>query len=125
MDVRSMARDGRFIMFDAKETLQTFMVDGMPDADLFQKSVGELLIEAKRRAVGKDQGLTVFGEMVAVLWDENNREAALSLEHMWNDALNSRAFHLHCAYPRWIFRTDGKDREMEAICHSHSHVLVA
>jgi hypothetical protein len=125
IDVRSTARDGRFVMFDAKETLSTFMVDDMPDADRFEKSVGELLVEAKKRAVSKDQGLTVFGEMVAVLWDEGKRDAALSLERMWNDTLNSRAFHLHCAYPRWVFKNEGTDRDMESICHSHSHVLVA
>ena len=94
-------------------------------ADLFERSVGELLVEYKKRAVSKGQGFTVFGEMVAVLWDEGNREAALRLEKMWNDALNSRAFHLHCAYPRWIFKTDEKDEEMASICHTHSHVLVA
>lgn len=125
VNVRSVARDGRFVMFDAEDTLATFMVDQMPDAERFQRSVGGLLSEAKRRAISKDQGLTVFGEMVAVLWSEGKRDAALSLERMWNDALNSTAFHLHCAYPRSIFNTKSGDSEMESICHSHSHVLVA
>src|ERR1041385_4204058 len=40
VEVRDLARKGRFIMFDAKETLDTFMVDGMPNAELFEKSVG-------------------------------------------------------------------------------------
>ena len=125
IDVRSTAREGRFIMFDAKETLETFMVDGMPDAQLFQESVGQILIETKKKAISKDQGLTVFGEMVAVLWDEGNRKAALKLEQLWNDVLNDRAFHLHCAYPRWAFNSEGHDSGMESICHNHSHVLVA
>ena len=125
IDVRSTAREGRFIMFDAKETLETFMVDGMPDPALFQESVGTLLAEAKKKALSKDQGLTVFGEMVAVLWDEGRTKAALRLEELWNDALNDRAFHLHCAYPRSAFRNEGRDPGMESICHSHSHILVA
>src|SRR5436305_13799560 len=70
VDVRSMARERRFIMFDAKETLSTFMVDGMPDAGLFRASVGQLIIDAKKRALRKDQALTVFGEMVDVLWED-------------------------------------------------------
>jgi len=41
-------------MFDAKETLDTFMVDGMPDAELFQKSVGQILTETKKE--GTRQG---------------------------------------------------------------------
>src|ERR1041385_5378733 len=60
VDVRSLAREGRFIMFDARETLETFMVNGMPDGELFEKSVGELLRETRKKAVGKEQGLTVF-----------------------------------------------------------------
>src|SRR3954470_13762243 len=123
VDVRSMAREGRFIMFDAKETLDAFMVDDMPDAALFQSTVGQILFEARKKAIGKDQGLTVFGEMVAVLWDEGNREAAIKLEEIWNETLNDRTFHLHCAYPRSAFR--GADSGMDSICHTHSHVLVA
>ena len=122
VDVREAARDGRFMMFDARGTLDTFMVNGLPDRDLFYQNVGHLLLEAKKKAVSKDQGLTVYGEMVAVLWDEGNKEGALALERLWNEALNERAFHLHCAYPRWIFN---EDAEMSAICDTHSHVLAA
>jgi len=123
VDVRSLAREGRFIMFDAKETLQTFMVDGFPNAELFEKSVGTILSESRKKALGKDQGLTVFGEMVAVLWDEGNREGAIALEELWNQVLNDRTFHLHCAYPRRFFQ-DGESG-MDSICQTHSHVLVA
>jgi hypothetical protein len=123
-DVRQHAREGRFVMYDAKETLATFMLNGKPDRDLFMKSVGTLLNTAKQKARSKDQGLTVFGEMVAVLWDQGQKQAALELEAIWNDALNDRTFHLHCAYPRWSFINDGDDSGLAAVCHAHSHVLV-
>src|SRR5579859_7608700 len=64
VDVRQIARDGRFIQYDAKDTLATFMVNDRPDRDLFTQSVGGLLKTAKEQARSKDQGLTVFGEMV-------------------------------------------------------------
>ena len=123
VDVRSLAREGRFIMFDARETLETFMVNGMPDADLFERSVGEILRETRKKAIGSEKGLTVFGEMVALLWDEGQRQAALALEELWNAALSDRSFHLHCAYPRRFFN-DGESG-MDSICQTHSHVLVA
>ena len=123
IDVRVAAREGRFTMIDAQETLSTFMRHGRPDRDLFTASVGQLLVDAKKNARSKHQGLTVFGEMVAVLWDEGKKQAAIELETLWNEALNERAFHLHCAYPRSGFiNTD--DAELAAICHSHSHVVV-
>jgi hypothetical protein len=124
VEVRKVAREGRFIMLDAKETLTGFMVNGKPDRDLFMSTVGNLLTQAKKAARSQDKGLTVFGEMVAVLWDDGQKEAALELEAIWNDVLNDRVFHLHCAYPRWVFTDNADETGMAAICHTHSHVLV-
>ena len=124
VDVRAVARDGRFTMIDAKETLATFMRNGMPIRGLFMASVGGLLVEAKKAARSKDQGLTVFGEMVALLWDEGKQEAALELESLWNEVLNERAFHLHCAYSRAGFiNVDDEGAGFAAVCHTHSHVV--
>lgn len=124
VEVPAHARDGRFAMYDAKETLAAFMVNGHPDARLFAASVGRLLEDAKKKARSSEKGLTVFGEMVAVLWEDGRKTAALELEELWNDVLNDRAFHLHCAYPRWTFINDGDDSGLAAVCHTHSHVLV-
>jgi hypothetical protein len=121
VDVRDYAREGRFIMCDAEELLVEFMVDGLPDPELFASAVGDLLADAKKAARSKDLGLVVFGEMVAVLWDEGNRVGALALERMWNELLNQNAFHLHCAYPRALFSKD--EAGIFNICESHSHVV--
>jgi hypothetical protein len=121
--IRDYARKGRFSMCDANEMLALFMVNGMPDADRFMSSVGKLLIEAKKASRSKDEGLTVFGEMVAVLWEEGNRTGALALEKLWNDVMQETAFHLHCAYPGWIF--DGQAGDIRPICELHSHVFGA
>jgi len=123
VDVREYARKGRFTMCDASEMLAMFMADGLPDPGLFMSSVGKLLLDAKRAARSREQGLTVFGEMVAVLWEKGNKAGALALEKLWNDAMQERAFHLHCAYPGWLF--DGDEGELRPICDLHSHVFGA
>lgn len=122
LDIRQHAREGRYTMIDAQETLNTFMVRRWPDPRLFRESVGALIEDVRKKARSKDRGLTVFGEMVAVLWEEGKKEAALELERLWNDALSARAFHLHCAYPRWSF-TDTSGLGLAAVCQAHSHVL--
>src|SRR5450631_3637250 len=86
--VRDYAREDRFTMCDAEEMLSKFMVNGLPDPKLFLSSVGELLTDVKKAARSKDKGLTVFGEMVAVLWDKGNKAGALALEKLWNDLLH-------------------------------------
>lgn len=121
VDVRQHAREGQFSMFDAEELLSTFMVNHVPHPKLFLASVGNVLAEAKKAARSKDQGLTVFGEMVAVLWQQGNKTAALALEKLWNDLLNDRAFHLHCAYPQSLLENDLEG--MRGITEVHSHVV--
>ena len=123
VDVRKFARDYRFSMRDAQETLSLFMTDGMPDPRLFRATIGQLLTDSKRMAQSKDRGLTVFGEMVSLLWEQGNKLGALALERLWNESLNESAFHLHCAYPRWLFGQD--ESGMRNICESHSHILNA
>lgn len=124
VDVRSHEKKGSLTICDARETLAGFMVNGTVNRKRFLTSIGGLLSEAKKAARNSGQGLTVFGEMVAVLWEDGNKKAAIELEGMWNDLLNDRAFHLHCAYPRWNF-ADGDTDQIAAICDSHSHVLGA
>ena len=120
IDVQAFARDGRYTMLDAAETLSTFMLKGSPDATRFSASVGTVLKDARARAKSKNRGLTVFGEMVAVLWDGGQKEAALALESIWNSALADSTFHLHCAYPRTVF---SDPTELRSVCEVHSHVL--
>ncbi|MGZ4837169.1 MAG: MEDS domain-containing protein [Terriglobales bacterium] len=120
VDVRLHARERRFSMVDACEALSSFMVKGLPDSGLFTLAIGQLLADSRKRARSESHGLTVFGEMVAVLWDQGNKQAALQLEGLWNAALNHRTFHLHCAYPRSLF-TD--DSDVAAVCSAHSHIL--
>jgi hypothetical protein len=121
IDVRACVREGRFAVCDAAQLLSLFLVDGLPDAKLFMSSVGGLLANSRRAAKSKEKHVTVFGEMVAILWAQGNKAGALELEKLWTDAMNEEAFHLHCAYPRWFFGKNSSD--MQDICEVHSHIL--
>jgi hypothetical protein len=124
-DPRGLEMGGRLTFLDADETLSLFMVDGLPDQSRFVSSVGELVKSAKRAAWNGRRGLSVFGEMVAILWERGNEAGALQLEALWNDLLSDRAFHLHCAYPRSLFASGRGLSQIRAICDSHSHVVGA
>src|SRR3954469_13076781 len=113
----------RLWMLDAKETLDKFMVHGHPSDRLFTNVVVKLINEAKQAAKNEHRGLTVFGEMVAILWSEGNKIGALELERMWNEALQDRSFHLHCAYPRTILNDSASNAAIKAICDEHSPVF--
>ena len=117
------AAQARVQMFDARQTLEQFMVEDQPSDLRFGKTVGKLISEARNKATNARRGVTVFGEMVALLWSDGNKLAALELERMWNASLHDRGFHLHCAYPRWMLQDKNQNLMIKSICDEHSSVL--
>ena len=120
LDLGRLESEGRWVSLDAEETLDTFMVDGMPDIRRFRDAVEPLLDRMGRVGNG---GVRAFGEMVAVLWERGNREAAISLERLWNVVLRERSVSLFCAYPLRAFGGDGAARDFLEVCEEHQHVL--
>jgi hypothetical protein len=110
--------DNDFLLVaDAAETLETFMVEGVPDPALFEASVGGLV---ERAALG-GRTVRVFGEMVAVLWAAGNVPGALALEALWNEMASDRQFFLLCAYPEVLL--DGASLDaVNAMCDRHSDI---
>ena len=111
-------RAGRLMCLDAKATLDTFMVDGTPDPDLFEASLGAVIDSA----AGDGGTVRAFGEMVALLWDEGNVTGALELESLWNDLARHRRFSLLCAYPV-AHMGSARLGEVSRMCELHSEVL--
>src|SRR5438128_2163667 len=83
-DVDSAIAAGQLQLYDARETLAKFMVDGRPDPDRFETVVGSVVRTATLRA-----RVSAYGEMVDVLWRDGQTSAALELEELWN-GLQSR-----------------------------------
>ena len=103
---------GRLVELDAAATLEQFMVDGLPDADLFERTVGGLV-----RDHAGDAPLHGFGEMVDVLWADGNAVGALALERLWSTLQDSVPFALLCAYA--TEHLDSDDRELVTSVHDH------
>ena len=61
--------------------------------------------------------------MVALLWAEGYPEAAIQLEHLWNDLAQAHSFDLRCAYPITFFSQAADGELFQQICGAHSHVL--
>lgn len=110
----AIARD-QFIAIDATCALSAFMRDGWPDEALFLSLVRTLL---KRARTGHVR-VRAFGEMVALLWANGEREATIRLEHLWARLCKSDEFDLFCAYPRAGFTQDAEQSMMDVrLAHS-------
>ncbi len=64
----------------------------------------------------------VFGEIVAVLWDQGLTGATVQLEYLWHRLLNKDPFCLYCAYPKSGF-TQNATTSIDTICKAHSKVI--
>lgn len=121
IDLAAATRAGRFRELDAAEYLAKFMVNGTPDKDRFQSVMGALIGDAAA-ALKPGRRLVLFGEMVALLWTEGQREATIRLEELWRDLAQRHALHLLCAYPIHAFGTPKYQRDFSSICEDHTHV---
>ncbi len=121
IEVSRLAEEGSYIALDASQVSLSVMRNGLPDRDLFDANFGGVLTEARRHARNRNRGLTIYGECVALLWQDGKKEAALTLERFWHDVFREdRSLHLHCAYPTSVFVNEMEKRQVQAL---HSQIL--
>lgn len=114
---------GWLVMLDVRETLDRFMVDGWPDRERFERVLGGMLKALASHVRGA--GIRAYGEMVGVLWQEGQRDAAIRLEEYWNDLLGAHTFSLYCAYPIDVFGRDFQMSSVDGVLCTHTHLLPA
>jgi PAS domain S-box-containing protein len=123
LDLAAAITQGRYVSLDAAETLSKFMVNGRPDEKLFLRIVGNVITQVGATARAGHPRVAAFGEMVALLWAEGKRDAALQLEELWNELAKTHSFQLHCAYPMSFFSRKGDGEILQALCSAHSHAV--
>src|SRR5437899_12726294 len=88
IDLTRAIEEGRYLALDASETLDQFMVDGTPDPKRFEQVIGDIIAVSSSCAAcerkSADQKVAIFGEMVALLLQRGEIQAALQLERLWN-----------------------------------------
>jgi signal transduction histidine kinase len=123
LDLSRATEWGRYVALDAAETLGKFMAGGMPDPDQFRSLISEVIERARIAAEGDSSRVVAFGEMVALLWAEGKRDAALRAEQLWNELSKAHALHLRCAYPIDAFNREQHAETFLTICAEHSAVI--
>jgi signal transduction histidine kinase len=119
--VRQAIADDSLVLLDATETLSKFMIDDVPDPDLFRDVLDRSL--AKLREGHSHASVRAYGEMVDLLWRAGSSRAAIRLEELWNDAGKTHSFSLLCAYVMGNFYKEGDAARFMEVCRTHSHVI--
>ena len=108
---------GELQCLDAPSLLETFMVNGQPDLERFRSGARELLRAARR---GRDEATAyLYGEMVDLLWQAGQADAALRVEVLWSQLAAVESFSLLCGHAVGNFY---QGRGLEALCALHTHV---
>ena len=69
-------------MLEADLALSEFMEATGPSRERFLLQFGNILRRLQAAAAAKRRGVIVFGEMVAVLWAQQQYDAAIRLEEL-------------------------------------------
>jgi signal transduction histidine kinase/CheY-like chemotaxis protein len=123
LDIPSLCQQGRLVILDASETLAKLTLDDHPDAARFDEVIATTI--ANTNAASPHHFTRAFGEMVALLWAEGKRDAALQLEALWNGLNQRLGFSLVCGYPLNSFSTALDGDYLAKVCAEHSHVIPA
>lgn len=108
----------RFIGLDASKALSSFMVHGKPNGERFIQGIGCFVLEAASHT----RHVYVFGELVAMLWEEGKCEAALDVEHLWNELGAYFPLTVLCAFRADAFSSSQQSGKLQ-ICGAHSDVV--
>jgi MEDS: MEthanogen/methylotroph, DcmR Sensory domain len=119
--LEDFVESGQLSVYDAEETLARIMVDNRPDWRSFQHAMGGLIAEVRLQY----PGVCAYGEMVDVLWQRGNLDAALRLEEFWNELARLQTFSLFCAYRMDPLDTAAYGGPLEGVCRAHSHLIPA
>jgi len=123
LDIPDLLEKGRFVELDARQVLSEFMVEGWPNEERFEEIVGEIVARSLLCSASAQPRVAVFGEMVALLWADGNRHAAIHLEQLWNRLAQTKSFSLFCAYPMSSFNREEDGELLLKVCNEHSAVV--
>jgi CheY-like chemotaxis protein len=117
-DVAVEKERGRYVEWDAGESLSQVMNGTRPDHETVVDFVAELDRSRAAVAQGRPNRLAIFGEMSVLLLKDGNREGAMALEHEWNELTRSRPFLTVCSYPGELLSEQGSE-VWTAVCAEH------
>src|ERR1700687_212726 len=123
LDTTAAIKKGRYLVLDAAETLEKFMVEGEPDWARFEAVISPFIMSVAELTEGETRRVAAYGEMVALLWEQGKIEAAIRLEELWNLLAEKHVFTLLCASPIRSFFDDKHSHPFSQICAKHSAVI--
>jgi DNA-binding NarL/FixJ family response regulator len=123
LNIDTAIEQGRYISLDVAETLSAFMVNDLPDPVRFLKVAGDLVGAAANGTKGERPRVAACGECAPTLWAQGKPDAAIQLEHLWDEIAKTRNVDILCGYVMKSSQREQESHTYERICAEHSAVL--
>ncbi len=123
VDTNTAARKGRYVTGDALEVLAHLTVNGELSRARFDEFIREVFMPLEAAAESKPKTVAACGEVVALLWAEGKAEAAIELEHFWNEVAERVHCRLRCFYPIASFPDPVQNDLFLKLCAEHAAVI--
>jgi hypothetical protein len=115
---RPARTEARLTTLDARVTLDALPVDHGGDAGRLEDRFAPWLAAANQSGCSP----RIYGEMVALLWDDGQFERALQFEATWNRLSESFSFSMLCGYPMRGFDDHDSTVSFPDVCQQHTAV---
>jgi DNA-binding NarL/FixJ family response regulator len=122
LNIGAATEQGRYIPLDIADTLATFLVNDVPDPVRFLKVAGDLVTAAAKAATGEHPRVAACGECAPTLWAQGKPDAAVQLEHLWDEIAKICNVDILCGYMSDSFHREQDSLIYERICAEHSAV---
>jgi len=122
VDLNRAIQQGRYIPLTISGLLSNVMVNCWPDPVRLLNAVEEVMTTIVQRATGQHATVSVCGEGAATLWADGYVEAAIQLEHLWDEIASSRHMDVLCPYP--IAARQENARLVRSLCAEHTAVEI-
>jgi hypothetical protein len=122
VDVFASIEKGSYIPLDVADTLSTFMVNDLPDPVRFLKIAGDLIAAAAKAAKGERPRVAACGECAPSLWTQGRADAAIQLEHLWDEIAKTCDVDILCGYVLDSCQREQESHIYERICAEHSAI---
>jgi hypothetical protein len=122
VDSAAALEQGRYLPLDVEATLSTFMVNDLPDPARVFKVASDLILGAAKAATGKRPRVAACGECAPTLWVQGKADAAIQLEHLWDEIAKGYDVDILCGYVLTRSQCEQESHIYQKICAEHSAV---
>ncbi len=122
VDLDHAIREGVYIPVNVQQLISKVMVHGTPDPTRFMSASGELVAEAVQRAADQGRKVAACGECAPALWADGYVDAAIQLEHVWDDVSRRQPIDVQCAYPMSV--REESAHSVKRLCAAHTVVEI-